>query len=94
MGHGYLRDRIQELISLVGLEAAADMRPISAYSSGMKQRLALARISLARHPMCLSWMNRHEHRSGRLRGACISLIWAICIDSRKTLLIATHRQER
>ncbi len=41
-----LRDRIRELIPLVGLEEAAD-KPISAYSSGMKQRLALARGLIA-----------------------------------------------
>ena len=41
-----LRDRIRELISLVGLEKAAD-KPVCDFSSGMKQRLALARGLIA-----------------------------------------------
>ena len=42
----HLRDRIRYLIGLVGLQEAGD-KPVSGYSSGMKQRLALARVLIA-----------------------------------------------
>jgi ABC-2 type transport system ATP-binding protein len=87
-----LRDRIRELISLVGLEGAAD-RPISGYSSGMKQRLALARGLMAEpHVLILDEPTRALDPVG-----CDELITLILGhiygDSRKTLLIATHRPE-
>ncbi len=87
-----LRDRICELISLVGLEGAAD-KPISGYSSGMKQRLALARGLMAEpHVLILDEPTRALDPVG-----CDELIDLILghiyRDSRKTLLIATHRPE-
>jgi len=87
-----LRDRIRELISLVGLESAAD-RPVSGYSSGMKQRLALARGLMAEpHVLILDEPTRALDPVGC--DELINLILGhICRDSRKTLLIATHRPE-
>ena len=87
-----LHDRIRELISLVGLEAAAD-RPISGYSSGMKQRLALARGLMAEpHVLILDEPTRALDPVG-----CDELVELILghiyQDARKTLLIATHRPE-
>jgi len=87
-----LRDRIRELISLVGLEGAGD-KPISGFSSGMKQRLALARGLMAEpHVLILDEPTRALDPVG-----CDELINLILDhiyrDSRKTLLIATHRPE-
>jgi ABC-2 type transport system ATP-binding protein len=87
-----LRNRIRELISLVGLEEAAD-RPIAAYSSGMKQRLALARGLIADPGVLIL----DEPTRALDPIACDDLIELIMnriySDSRKTLLIATHRLE-
>lgn len=87
-----LRNRIRELISLVGLEDAAD-KPIAAYSSGMKQRLALARGLIA-DPRVLIL---DEPTRALDPVACDELneliLNRIHEDSRKTLLIATHRLE-
>src|SRR5262249_34164770 len=87
-----LRERIRELIGLVGLEAAAEL-PISAYSSGMKQRLALARgLMTEPHVLILDEPTRALDPVG-----CEELINLILghiyRNSRKTLLIATHRPE-
>ncbi|WP_158750020.1 ABC transporter ATP-binding protein [Acidobacterium sp. S8] len=87
-----LRGRIQYLIHLVGLDHAED-RPVSAYSSGMKQRLALARVLIAEPDVLIL----DEPTRALDPVACdeiVDLILAdIYKDSRKTLLIATHRTE-
>jgi ABC-2 type transport system ATP-binding protein len=87
-----LRDRIRELISLVGLEEAAD-KPIAAYSSGMKQRLALARGLIAEPEVLIL----DEPTRALDPVACDDLteliLSRIYEGSRKTLLIATHRLE-
>ena len=87
-----LRRRIRELIALVGLEDAAD-KPISAYSSGMRQRLALARGLIAEPGILIL----DEPTRTLDPVACDELVDLILSrihrDSRKTLLIATHRLE-
>jgi ABC-2 type transport system ATP-binding protein len=87
-----LRDRIRELISLVRLEAAADM-PVADYSSGMKQRLALARGLIAEPDVLV--LDEPTRALDPL--ACEHLVKLILSriyqDSRRTLLIATHRLE-
>ena len=87
-----LRDRIRELISLVGLEKAAD-KPISGFSSGMKQRLALARGLIAEPEVLIL----DEPTRALDPVACEELIELIMSriyrNSSKTLLIATHRLE-
>ena len=87
-----LKARIHELIRLVGLESAAD-RPISDYSSGMKQRLALARGLIAEPEVLIL----DEPTRALDPVACEVLIDLILDrvyqDARKTLLIATHRLE-
>jgi ABC-2 type transport system ATP-binding protein len=87
-----LRNRIDELMILVGLENAGD-KPISAYSSGMKQRLALARGLIAQPEVLIL----DEPTRALDPIACdefLDLIMSrIHQDSRKTLLIATHRLE-
>lgn len=87
-----LQRRIHELIRLVGLEAAAE-KPISAYSSGMKQRLALARGLIAEpEVLILDEPTRalDPVASDELVDFILSRIYR---QSNKTLLIATHRLE-
>jgi ABC-2 type transport system ATP-binding protein len=87
-----LGDRIQELIRIVGLRDAAD-KPLSSYSLGMKQRLALARGLIA-EPEALIL---DEPTRALDPVACEEftdlIMRRIHSDSRKTLLIATHRLE-
>jgi ABC-2 type transport system ATP-binding protein len=85
-----LRDRIQELISLVGLEEAGN-KPVATYSSGMKQRLALARGLIA-EPEVLILDEPTRALDPVTCDEIIDLIMSrIHGGSRKTLLIATHR---
>lgn len=87
-----LSTRIRDLIRLVGLEEVAE-RPVSAYSSGMKQRLALARGLIAEPEVIVL----DEPTRALDPIACEELteliLGRIHQDSRKTLLIATHRME-
>lgn len=87
-----LQHRIRELLHLVGLEAAAE-KPVATYSSGMKQRLAIARGLIAEpHVLILDEPTRALDPV-----ACDEMIELIMNrvygDSRRTLLIATHRPE-
>lgn len=88
----HLRHRIHDLIRLVGLKHAAD-KPVSAYSSGMKQRLALARGLLAEPEVLIL----DEPTRALDPVACDEMSDLIMSEiyhgSRKTLLIATHRTE-
>jgi ABC-2 type transport system ATP-binding protein len=88
----YLRNRIRELIRLVGLEHAGD-KPVSGYSSGMKQRLALARVLIADPDILIL----DEPTRALDPVACDEMVEFILSDiqqhSHKTLLIATHRIE-
>jgi ABC-2 type transport system ATP-binding protein len=87
-----LHQRIQELINLVGLTEAVDT-PISSYSSGMKQRLALAR-GLMSDPEVLILDEPTRTLDPVACDDLIDLVMhRIYRDSRKTLLIATHRLE-
>ncbi|MGF7179803.1 ABC transporter ATP-binding protein [Tunturiibacter psychrotolerans] len=87
-----LRNRIQELTSLVGLEEAA-ARVVEGYSSGMKQRLALAR-GLITAPSVLILDEPTRALDPIASDEMIDLILSrIYVDSRKTLLIATHRMD-
>ena len=87
-----MRDRSKELMQLVGLEAHID-KPISTYSAGMKQRLALARGLLAEPEVLIL----DEPTRTLDPVACEDLIDLIMDrlhkSSRKTMLIATHRLE-
>jgi len=84
--------RIHHLIHLVGLEVAAD-KPVSTYSSGMKQRLALARGLIAEPGVLIL----DEPTRALDPVACDEMTQLILSrlyqGSRKTLLIATHRLE-
>ena len=87
-----LKQRIRELIRLVGLENAGDQL-VSGYSSGMKQRLALARVLIADPEVLIL----DEPTRALDPVACDEMVNLILTDihrgARKTLLIATHRPE-
>ncbi len=87
-----MRDRIRELIQFVGLEAHLD-KPVSTFSSGMKQRLAMARGLIAEPEVLIL----DEPTRALDPVACEDLndliVERLHKGSRKTLLIATHRLE-
>jgi ABC-2 type transport system ATP-binding protein len=87
-----LQHRIHELIRLVGLEEVAD-KPVAAFSSGMKQRLALARGLIAEPDVIIL----DEPTRALDPIACEELteliLGRVHLGSDKTLLIATHRME-
>jgi ABC-2 type transport system ATP-binding protein len=92
LGGADLRNRIQELTSLVGLEEAAG-RVVEGYSSGMKQRLALARGLIA-EPRVLILDEPTRALDPIASDEMIDLILSrVYSGSRKTLLIATHRMD-
>lgn len=85
-----LYERIETLLELVGLSDAAD-KPFSGYSSGMKQRLAMARGLLANPDVLI--LDEPTRTLDPI--ACDDLIAMILdrihMQHNKTLLIATHR---
>jgi ABC-2 type transport system ATP-binding protein len=87
-----MRERSKELVHFVGLEAHVD-KPVSTYSAGMKQRLALARGLIAEPEVLIL----DEPTRALDPVACEDLIDLIIErlhkSFRKTLLIATHRLE-
>jgi ABC-2 type transport system ATP-binding protein len=87
-----LRNRVQHLLRLVGLQDAGE-KPVSDYSSGMKQRLALARVLIAEPTVLIL----DEPTRALDPVACDEMVQLILDDIhkdlRKTLLIATHRPE-
>ena len=87
-----LDDRIHELIGLVGLGDVAD-RPVSGFSSGMKQRLALARGLIAEPDILI--LDEPTRALDPIAAEELTelILDRIHQDSRKTLLIATHRPE-
>jgi ABC-2 type transport system ATP-binding protein len=85
-----LRDRCLALIRFVGLEEHAD-KPVANYSSGMKQRLALARgllgepeVLILDEPTRTLDPMAYEEFAGLINERLHK-------DSGKTILIATHR---
>lgn len=87
-----MEERIRELIQFVGLESHVN-KDVSTYSSGMKQRLALARGLIAEPEVLIL----DEPTRALDPIACEDLndliIERLHKGSRKTLLIATHRLE-
>lgn len=87
-----LRERVHHFIRLVGLESAAD-RPVSGYSSGMKQRLALARVLITEPDVLIL----DEPTRALDPIACDEMVELLLSEIHnslgKTLLIATHRIE-
>ncbi len=87
-----LRERIEYVLQLVGLLDAGD-KAVYTYSSGMKQRLAIARVLIAEPDVFIL----DEPTRALDPVACDQLVELILStmhrNSRKTLLIATHRAE-
>jgi ABC-2 type transport system ATP-binding protein len=87
-----LRERIDHVLELVGLSDARD-KAVYTYSSGMKQRLAIARVLIAEPDVLIL----DEPTRALDPVACDQLVELILStihrNSRKTLLIATHRPE-
>lgn len=87
-----LRDRVQYLLELVGLKNDGN-KMVSAYSAGMKQRLAIARVLIA-DPDVLIFDEPTRALDPIACDEFVELILAtIHRDFKKTLLIATHRSE-
>lgn len=87
-----LRERIRELMHLVGLESAGDQQ-VGGYSSGMKQRLALARVLLS-DPEVLILDEPTRALDPVASEEMVNLVLTdIHRGARKTLLIATHRPD-
>ena len=87
-----LTARIRELMKLVGLDNAGE-KLLSGYSSGMKQRLALARVLIA-DPEVLILDEPTRALDPIAADEMVNLILAdIHRKAHKTLLIATHRPE-
>jgi ABC-2 type transport system ATP-binding protein len=87
-----LHERVESLLELVGFQNDRD-KSVSAYSSGMKQRLALARVLIAEPDVLI--LDEPTRALDPL--ACDEMIELVSStvhrNSRKTLLIATHRAE-
>jgi len=87
-----LHERIEYLLELVGLPDAGD-KVVSTYSTGMKQRLALARVLMVEPDVLIL----DEPTRALDPVACDEIIELISTtihrNSRKTLLIVTHRPE-
>lgn len=87
-----LRDRVRHFVRLVGLESAGD-RAVSGYSSGMKQRLALARVLITEPDVLIL----DEPTRALDPIACDEMVELLLSEIHhslgKTLLIATHRIE-
>jgi ABC-2 type transport system ATP-binding protein len=87
-----LKERIAGLMRLVGLDKAGDQQ-VGGYSSGMKQRLALARVLLADPEVLIL----DEPTRALDPVAAEEMVHLVLRDihqgAQKTLLIATHRPE-
>ena len=87
-----MEERIRELIQFVGLEAHLD-KTVDTYSSGMKQRLALARGLIAEPEVLI--LDEPTRALDPVASEDLNdlIIERLHKGSRKTLLIATHRLE-
>jgi ABC-2 type transport system ATP-binding protein len=85
-----LEGRIADLISLVGLNEAKDKR-VATYSSGMKQKLAIARGLMADPDILILDEPTRTLDPLSAEQQIELIVNRIHADMRKTLLIATHR---
>jgi ABC-2 type transport system ATP-binding protein len=84
-----LSDRCTELIELVGLTDAAD-RPVGGYSSGMRQRLSLARAMLHR-PSVLLLDEPGRSLDSDAAEQFFGFLLSTALSENRTVLFATHR---
>lgn len=84
-----LKDRINHLLNFVGLSEAADKR-VGTYSSGMKQRLAIARGLLAEPDILILDEPTRTLDPIASEEVCEFIMNDLCNKLNKTLLIATH----
>ena len=87
-----LRERIHELIGLLGIEDVAN-KPVSALSSGMKQRLAIARALIAEPKILILDEPTRALDPVGCEEITNLIFRRIYNSSHRTLLIATHRIE-
>jgi len=87
-----MQERSKELIHFVGLEAHVD-KPVSTYSAGMKQRLALARALIAEPEVLILDEPTRTLDPVSCEELIDLIIERLHKASRKTILIATHRLE-
>ena len=87
-----LRRRIDELIDVVGLTQSGG-KPVSSFSSGMKQRLALARGLIAEPEVLILDEPTRALDPVATEELTELILGRIHKGSRKTLLIATHSVE-
>ncbi len=91
MDKGYIKTRVQELLSLVGLEGRGDA-PISTLSGGQKQRVAIAR-ALAVNPSILFCDEATSALDPQTTRSILALIKEIQKKMNLTVVMITHQME-
>ena len=89
-GKGEIREKVMEVLGLVGMEAAAD-RPAPLLSGGQQQRVALAR-AIVRHPALLLLDEPLSNLDARLREAMRDELAEMIARVGITALYVTHDQ--
>ncbi len=91
MNKDYIRKRIDELLSLVGLEGKGDA-PISTLSGGQKQRVAIAR-ALSTNPSILFCDEATSALDPQTTRSILALIKEIQQKMNLTVVMITHQME-
>jgi iron(III) transport system ATP-binding protein len=91
LGRGASRDRVREVLTLVGLDAVAD-RPVNELSGGQQQRVALAR-ALAPAPELILLDEPFSNLDASLRAKVRDEVRGILDTQGITSIFVTHDQE-